>query len=531
MKKIFYLIIASLMVVPAIAQTDKVVYDGYNKLARLLTYIHSYYVDTTDIPKLTEKAIVHMLQQLDPHSTYLSANDVKAASEGLEGNFEGIGIEFAILNDTLTVATPIAGGPSETVGIRAGDRIVAVDSLPIAGIGLKNERVLKLLRGAKGTVVVLTIVRKNEKEPLVFTVVRDKIPMHSVDAVYEVQPGLVYIRLGRFSMTSLSELEEGLKKIKRTPASVILDLRGNSGGVLKTAIDLCNQFLDEGRLIVYNEGVHWPKTMEIATGNGFFTSGKLVVLIDEVSASASEIVAGAMQDWDRALIIGRRSFGKGLVQQLLSLPDGSQVRLTVARYHTPTGRVIQRPYDAGNVEKYYADLYKRYSNGEMYNGDSIHFPDSLKYNTLIQERTVYGGGGIMPDIFMPADTSTYSDYSAKIYRAGLLHQFVMQRMDKERALLRKRYPSFADFDKRFSIDDALFEAFVVYAETQKVPRDEEGLALSGNSLRVQMKALIARTLWSTSEYYEIINKHLDPTFSKAVEVLNNWAHYEKEYLR
>ncbi|MDR1680669.1 MAG: PDZ domain-containing protein [Prevotellaceae bacterium] len=531
MKLFLIALIAMLTAATAASQPKKEnreLYENYNKIGQTLVYIDSYYVDTSNIPRLTEKAIVHMLRQLDPHSSYLSAADVKASNEQLEGNFEGIGIEFTILDDTLTVAVPLAGGPSEAVGIMAGDRIIAVDSLPIAGIGLKNERVLKLLRGAKGTSVALTIVRKGNPTPLHFTVIRDKIPVHSLDALYEVQPGMVYIRLGRFSVTSVDEIKDALKKIKRPPQSVILDLRGNSGGVLKTAVELCDQFLDAGQLIVYNEGEHWPKSMDVATGQGMFRNGRLLVLIDEHSASASEIVAGAVQDWDRGILIGRRSFGKGLVQQLLPLPDGSQLRLTVARYHTPTGRAIQRPYDAGNTDKYYADLYKRYSNGEIYHRDSIRFPDSLKYYTLVNRREVYGGGGIMPDIFLPADTSFYSDYYFQILRAGLLSQFVMQRMDRERSTLLKRYKTFAAFDRRFSIDDALFDEFIAYVETRRIPRSEQGLALSGQYLRTQLKALIARALWDTSEYYEVINKQLDPVFLKAVEVMTKWEEHAGE---
>lgn len=531
MKKYLLVFAALLAVWPLASQSRKErgkLYESYNKLGQLLMYIDSYYVDTVDLPGLTEKAVVNMLRQLDPHSTYLSAADVKAANEQLEGHFEGVGIEFAILEDTLTVTVPIAGGPSESVGVLAGDRIVAVDSLPVAGVGLQNARVLQLLRGPKGTSVALTILRKGSPRLLHFTIVRDKIPIHSLHALYEVQPGTVYIRLGRFAVTSVTEIKDALKKLRRAPQSIILDLRGNSGGVLKTAVELCDQFLDAGRLIVYNEGEHWPKSMDLATGRGMLRNARLLVLIDEHSASASEIVAGAVQDWDRGILIGRRSFGKGLVQQLLSLPDSSQVRLTVARYHTPTGRVIQRPYDAGKTDAYYADLYRRRSHGEMFSRDSIRLPDSLKFYTLVKAREVYGGGGIMPDIFLPADTSCHSDYYSRIYHAGLLSQFVTQRMDGERGALRRRYKTFADFDRHFSVDDALFDAFIAYAEAQKIPRDEQGLAVSGHCLRIEMKALIARALWSTSEYFETLNKQTDPVFIKAVEVINHWEQYEKE---
>jgi carboxyl-terminal processing protease len=500
------------------AQTPQDLQQGYEKYGRLLYYINSHYVDTAHIHKLVEKAIVNTLQNLDPHSVYLSADDVKAANEPLEGNFEGIGVEFNILSDTLIVVTPIAGGPSEMMGIKASDRIIAVDSKNIAGIGLKNNDVFKMLRGPKGSVVNLEIARKGVAEAMQFRVIRDKIPIFSLDAAYEMQPGLVYLRLNRFSMTSLQEIKDAMAKFKKKPAKIILDLRDNSGGVLQASIDLANQFFDKGYLLVYNEGLHWPKTMEISTDEGLFKEGKLVVLIDEGSASASEIVAGAIQDWDRGTLIGRRSFGKGLVQQLLPLPDGSQVRLTVARYHTPTGRAIQRPYDAGHIEKYYGDLYKRYSNGEIYSKDSIHFPDSLKYYTLKKKRLVYGGGGIMPDVFMPLDTTYYSVYYSKMARLGLLYQFVLNYMDENRAALQKQYRKFADFDKKYEVDEALFEALLSYAEKQKLPRNNDDIALSAPEIKVVLKAYIARILWGTNEYFAIVNKH-DKVIQKALEIL------------
>ncbi|MDR3132847.1 MAG: PDZ domain-containing protein [Prevotellaceae bacterium] len=530
MKKIIYLAFASLLSLTAAAQPHHEVTESYQKFAQLLLYINSHYVDSAGIGKLTEKAIIATLQNLDPHSTYLNADEFKTSNEPLEGNFEGVGIEFNILNDTLTVVSPISGGPSQAVGIRAADRIVTVDNENIAGVGLTNAQVLKYLRGPKGTKVSLTIARKGVPQPLSFTVVRDKIPIHSVDAAYEVQPGMAYIRLGRFSLTTLDEMKEAMKKFKKTPASMILDLRNNSGGVFKTSVDLCNQFFDAGHLLVYTEGLHYPKTMELSGNDGFFKAGKLVVLLDEGSASASEIVAGCIQDWDRGILIGRRSYGKGLVQQLLPLTDGSQIRLTVARYHTPTGRLIQRPYNAGETEKYYADLYKRALHGEFFSRDSIRFPDTLKYYTLSKQRVVYGGGGIMPDIFMPRDTTGYSKYYDHLVRAGLLHQFTMEYADTHRSRLEKNYKTIAGFDKQFYITDDIFEQFLAYAEKQGVARDAKGLEISGNDMRLQLKALLARTLWDTGAYYEIINKRLDKEFIKAVEVLNNWSYYAPEIL-
>ena len=465
MKKITCLAFLLLFSLPLAAQTNPEISRNYQKFAQLLLYIDSHYMDSASISKLTEKAVINTLQNLDPHSTYLTADEVKSSNESLHGNFEGVGIEFNILNDTLTVVSPISGGPSQAVGIRAADRIIAVDNENIAGVGLTNAQVLKFLRGPKGTKVLLTVVRKGAPQPLRFTVVRDKIPIHSVEAAYEVQPGMAYIRLGRFSMTTLEEINEALKKkFKKAPTSMILDLRSNSGGVFKTSIDLCDQFFDSGRLLVYSEGLHYPKTMELSGKSGFFQTGNLVVLLDEGSASASEIVAGCIQDWDRGILIGRRSYGKGLVQQLLPLSDGSQIRLTVARYHTPTGRVIQRPYNAGETEKYYADLYKRALHGELYSRDSIRFPDSLKYYTLVKQRTVYGGGGIMPDIFMPRDT-TYSKYYDNIIRAGHFNQFTLKYVDAQRSRVEERYKTIAAFDEKLHITDDLFEQFLAYVET------------------------------------------------------------------
>ncbi len=521
MKHFFTLItILLLCAVQLPAQNLSALQEGYSKYGRLLYYINNNYVDTANIRKIVDKAIISTLQGLDPHSTYLTAEELKAANEPLEGSFDGIGVEFNILNDTLTVVSALSGGPSERVGIMAGDRILKVNGENIAGVGLKNDRVMKLLRGPKGTKVDLEIARKNVKELLQFVVVRNKIPIFSVDAVYEVKPGMVYVRLNKFAVTTMEEIRTGLSKIKTKPTSMILDLRGNSGGVLQTSIMLADQFFDAGKLLLYTEGVHWTKTLDISTGDGFFKTGKLAVLIDEGSASASEIVTGAIQDWDRGIVIGRRSYGKGLVQQLMPLPDGSQIRLTVARYHTPTGRVIQRPYDAEHIEKYYTEIYKRYSNGEIYTQDSIKFPDSLKFQTLVNKRVVYGGGGIMPDVFMPLDTSYYSDYYSKMLRTGILNQFSLRYMDEHRNTLKKQYPAFEAFDNKFEITDALFEELLSYAETQQLPRDEEGIKISGENMRTTLKAYIARILWDTNEYFQVVNKRDDKVFLKAVELLD-----------
>ena len=519
MKKFLLLIFSLVCIIRLSAQPNpQALQEEYLKLGRLLYSISYQYVDTVNLHKLVEKMIVNTLQHLDPHSIYISAENVNASNEPLQGSFDGIGVEFNILNDTLVVVNAVSGGPSELVGIRAGDRIIMVDEENIAGVGIKNDRVFKLLRGPKGTKVTLAIQRKDVKELLNFVVTRDKIPIHSVDAIYEISPGIAFVRLNKFAATSLDEIRSGLAKLKNKPKAMILDLRGNSGGVLPAAIELADQFFDAGKLLLYTEGANWSQPPDISTNKGFFKEGKLAILIDEGSASASEIVSGIVQDWDRGVIIGRRSLGKGLVQQTMPLPDGSQVRLTVARYHTPTGRVIQRPYDADRLDKYYADLYKRYTSGERFHQDSIRFPDSLKYNTLIENRVVYGGGGIMPDVFVPIDTSFYSVYYAQLLRLGIFNQFSLQYMDKHRTDLKKQYKDFNSFDNKFEINDALFEELISYAESKDLARDEAGIATSQNHIRRRLKAEFARLLWGAGAYFQVFNKE-DEMVQKAIEVL------------
>ncbi|MDR1054992.1 MAG: S41 family peptidase [Prevotellaceae bacterium] len=502
-----------------------------NKYATLMYYITTSYVDSTNIKDLVDKAVVSTLSSLDPHSTYISKEDYDAMNEPLQGNFNGIGIEFNILNDTLNVISPVVGGPSERVGILAGDRIIAVDGEKIAGVQLSNDKAYKLLRGPKGSKVNLSIYRKSSNSDLDFELIRDKIPINSVDAAYEVKPGLAYIKLARFAMTSMDEIKEAFAKFNEQPKALILDLRGNSGGVLPTGIAVANQFFDSDKLLVYTEGLKAPKMIELSTGIGLFKTGKLIVLIDDGSASASEIVAGAVQDWDRGILIGRRSFGKGLVQQQLPLNDGSFIRLTIARYHTPTGRVIQRHYDNGSTEKYYADLYKRFSSGgEVFSTDNITLPDSLKYQTLKNGRTVYGGGGIMPDIFIPLDTSAYSKYSGQLGRKSILNQFILNYMDNNRDKLKKQYKDFKDFNKRFTVTGDLFTQMLEFAEKQGVKRNDADIAISGDDIRSVMKALIARDLFSSTEYYQIINSERDNVYKKAIEVIDKWDYYDKTVL-
>jgi carboxyl-terminal processing protease len=496
------------------------------KAVRFLQYVSSDYVDTVSIDSLVDEAIVEILKNLDPHSVFINKDDVRAMNEPLEGNFEGIGVEFNILNDTLMVVNPIPGGPSERVGIMAGDRIIFIDDKSIAGIGLKNSDVFKMLRGAKGTNVTVQIHRRGFSDLLEFNITRDRIPIYSMDASYMINSRIGYIKLNRFALTTEEEFLEALSSLKKQKMrDLILDLRGNGGGYLNASVALADHFLDENKLIVYTEGRTSSKTDFIATGKGDFKKGRLVILIDEGSASASEIVAGAVQDWDRGIVIGRRSFGKGLVQNQLPLPDGSMIRLTVARYHTPTGRVIQKPYNSGKLDTYYNDLNNRYSKGELFNVDSVSFPDSLKYFTLRNKKVVYGGGGIMPDIFIPIDTSFYSDYYGKLVRRGLINQYIHTYIDKNRDILKKNYTSFDKFDKNFAVTQEIIDELVTFAAKLNLPSDPEGLNTSGDEIRKQIKALIAQNLFSTNYYFQIVNQN-NMALQKAIEVLNSWDNYK-----
>lgn len=502
------------------AQTQEEVRIQANKLAQTIFYLNSFYNDKVDNPKLTDDAIAKIISELDPHSVYITAKDAKAMNEPLEGNFEGIGVEFAIIKDTLTIANPIAGGPSERVGILAGDKVVMIDSEIFTGLKLTNEMVFKKLRGNKGTKVNLQIQRKDVKGLLSFDVVRDKIPIFSLDACYEAQPGIIYLKLTRFSATSESEIYEeisklGLKKIE----GIIFDLRSNGGGFLTTAFAIGDMFLNKGETIVYTEGRKFPKNETLATGNGFFKTGPLAILIDENSASASEIVAGAIQDWDRGIIIGRRSFGKGLVQQMLPFPDGSQLRLTIARYHTPSGRVIQKPFTEGKREDYYKDLNNRYKTGELFSLKEVDIPDSLKFKTLVKGRTVYGGGGITPDFFVPADTSDVSDYFMNLIRKGVITEFMNEYTDKNRDQIKSQFKTYDTFNKGFKSLDVIFQDMIVFAEKKGIAKDENGLQISGDKIRNYLKALLARSLFDSSAYFRVINSYRDMEYNAALEYI------------
>jgi carboxyl-terminal processing protease len=487
------------------------------KFNRTLDYINALYVDTVNQQKLVETAIREMLNELDPHSSYLTAQEVKEMNEPLQGNFEGIGVTFNILNDTIFIINPIAGGPSERVGVMSGDKIIRIDGENVAGKKINNKFVFSKLRGAKGTKVTISVLRKGEKELLDFTITRDKIPIYSIDAVYMVDKETGYIKLDRFAQTSDIEFEKAIKKLKESKVkNLILDLSDNGGGYLEEAVLLADHFLDEDKLIVYTKGVHSPKQEYKSRNLDLFEKGKLVVIIDENSASASEIFAGAIQDWDRGIIIGRRSFGKGLVQRPLMYPDGSMLRLTIAHYYTPSGRDIQKPYSKG-FDEYEKDIINRYNNGELSNKDSIHFPDSLKCYTLIKQRVIYGGGGIMPDIFVPIDTSNYSEYYRDLIRKGILNKFVLNYIDENRIELSTKYPDFKTFKSNFA-SDTLLKKLVVFADKEGLNPNDEQINTSKTVLIKLLKAYIARDLWDSNEFFEIYNED-DPIFLEAIKAI------------
>ncbi len=511
MRKIVFLILIflTLKTFPQATITE-----GAFKFATLLKIVENSYVDSVQEEKLVEDAIVGMLKELDPHSTYITKEDLQKMNEPLQGNFEGIGIQFNILNDTILVVTPISGGPSEKVGIQAGDKIITVDGENVAGIGITNKGVADRLRGPKGTQVTVEVLRSGEKEPLEFTITRDKIPIFSVDAAYMAAPKIGYIKVNRFSATTMHEFKKAVEDLKAQGMEhLILDLRNNSGGYLRTAIELSDEFLPSGKMIVYTEGRSFPKKEIFSTAIGEVEQGKIVVLINEGSASASEIVSGAIQDNDRGVIIGRRSFGKGLVQKPYNLPDGSQVRLTIQRYYTPSGRCIQKPY-----EDYKSDFKKRYEHGELFHKDSIDFPDSLKFQTT-KGRTVYGGGGIMPDVFVPLDTSYNSKYYSKLLRKGIFNRFTLTYLDKHRDELEKSYPDIKTFKQKFNPEDYLNE-FLGYAEKQKIEFDKKDFERSKPLILTMIKADFARNLFGTGAYYQIYNE-INPTYQKALEVIND----------
>lgn len=491
----------------------------YDPVEDILGYIVHDYVDSVDASTLKQYAVKGILENLDPHSQFIPAEDFNDVNEPLMGGFDGIGVQFRIENDSVYVINTIQGGPSEKVGIRAGDRIVKVDDKPVAGVAITNRDVMKLLKGHRGTKVNVSVYRRGSSKLLNFNITRDVIPTYSIDISFMPEPGVGYIKLSKFSATTSRELNDALLSLKaKGMKRLVLDLRGNSGGFLQSAIEVADQFLSDRTLIVYTEGHNRPKESAYATAKGLFEDGDLIVMIDEGSASSSEIVAGALQDNDRATVIGRRSFGKGLVQEQLSLPDGSAIRLTVARYFTPSGRSIQKPYTNGNAKEYEIELFHRLERGEFENQDSIKFNDSLKYYTK-GGKLVYGGGGIMPDVFIPIEKNDKYKYYNSVLNRGIIHQFTFEYTDRNRSLLNS-YRDFNDFNRRFAINDQILTEFVNYAKKEGVAPDNEGLTYAKADLTNLMKALIARNVYDDKGFYPIYIKS-DRAFKKAIELFDS----------
>jgi carboxyl-terminal processing protease len=502
----------------------------FDKLNEILDYVEAQYVDSVDRNKLVEDAIQTLLQDLDPHSYYISAEELAGYQEPLEGNFDGIGVEFLIQKDTVVVVNPLVGGPSESLGILAGDRIIMVEEELIAGVDVTNRQIMKLLKGESGTKVKISVLRPGNtfsrpadyangqvSDLIEFDITRGKIPIHSVAVAIMTEPGIGYIKVTRFSKTTYDEFLEAIAKLKEQGMEkLVLDLRGNGGGYLNAATGMVGEFLADGKLIVYTKGKSRPIDRTFNRGDGSIKDMDFAVLVNSGSASASEIVAGALQDNDRGIIVGRRTFGKGLVQEHQSLPDGSAFRLTIARYYTPTGRCIQKPY--GDGINYEDDYLSRIENGELQSMDSIAMPDSLKFVTP-EGKVVYGGGGIMPDVFVAIDTIGASYYLSQLSYSGLFNQWAFNYVDDNRESL-SAYSTFKKFDQRWELSDQLFEDFVAYAEDQGIARDEYGVQASSEVIRLRLKALVARNVYQNEGYYPIVLRD-DNIYKQAVNSLQD----------
>ena len=497
------------------------------KLLMVENIVNNLYVDNVDEEKIVENAVRGILENLDPHSSYSTKEETTSSQETMQGSFSGIGIQFNMQKDTLYVVQTIAGGPSEKVGILPGDRFIAVDDSIIAGRKLKNTDIMKRLRGPKGTKVNIKVKRGSNAELLEFRITRDDIPLNSIDAVYMADGKTGYIRLSRFAATSYKEFKDAITKLKKQGMQqLILDLTDNGGGYMQIAAQIANEMLNRGNLIVYTQGRKSPRQNLNADGSGTFRTQKVVVMINQFSASASEILSGAVQDWDRGVVVGRRSFGKGLVQREFLLPDSSSFRLTIARYYTPSGRNIQKPYVKGDREDYDKDIIDRYNHGELQSADSIHFADSLKHTTLRLHRTVYGGGGIMPDVFVPLDTTQYTDYHRRLVAKGIIPQFALRYVDKNRADLKAQYPDAQKFIKEFTVTDEMLNNLVDAGKAEKVDFDKSQFAKSKEMLRTFVKAAIANDLFSTGAYFQIVNEQND-IYKEALCIINDDARYRK----
>lgn len=498
------------------------------KLLMAEQVIERFYVDSVDAGNMVQDAIVAMLKTLDPHSSYSDPEETKELTTPLEGNFSGIGVQFNMLNDTLFVIQTTSGGPSEKVGILPGDRIVQAGDSVIAGRKLPNSRIIKILRGPKGSEVDLKVLRRGEAEPIVFHVVRDDIPVYSVDAAYMADPTTGYIRVSRFGEETDKEFEAALEKLrKQGMQNLIVDLEDNGGGYLQAAHQLASHFLDKGDMVVYTDAPKMGRTVYAVEKPGNFNKGRLVIMANQYSASASEILSGAVQDNDRGLIVGRRTFGKGLVQRPFPFPDGSMIRLTVSRYYTPSGRSIQKPYAPGDEESYRKDMLHRYEAGEFSSADSIHLPDSLRFETLHNHRPVYGGGGIMPDLFVPIDATAFTPYYRNLVAKGILNRFCITYVDRNRSQLNREYPDVDAFIARFSVDSAMMDDIVKLGVADSVKLDSAQLERSRPMIETIVKGIIARDLFDTSAYFRVVNPQLSPVYREALGLINDERRYNK----
>ncbi len=498
------------------------------KLLMAEQVIERFYVDSVDAGNMVQDAIVAMLKTLDPHSSYSDPEETKELTTPLEGNFSGIGVQFNMLNDTLFVIQTTSGGPSEKVGILPGDRIVQAGDSVIAGRKLPNSRIIKILRGPKGSEVDLKVLRRGEAQPIVFHVVRDDIPVYSVDAAYMADPTTGYIRVSRFGEETDKEFEAALEKLrKQGMKNLIVDLEDNGGGYLQAAHQLASHFLDKGDMVVYTDAPKMGRTVYAVEKPGNFNKGRLVIMANQYSASASEILSGAVQDNDRGLIVGRRTFGKGLVQRPFPFPDGSMIRLTVSRYYTPSGRSIQKPYAPGDEESYRKDMLHRYEAGEFSSADSIHLPDSLRFETLHNHRPVYGGGGIMPDLFVPIDTTAFTPYYRNLVAKGILNRFCITYVDRNRSQLNREYPDVDAFIAKFSVDSAMIDDIVKLGVADSVKLDSVQLERSRPMIETIVKGIIARDLFDTSAYFRVVNPQLSPVYREALGLINDERRYNR----
>jgi len=485
--------------------SEQSIANNYLRYAEIINYIQQDYVDTVDIDKLVDYSITQMLEKLDPHTSYIPARDRQIADSQLESNFEGIGIEFNIIKDTIYVVSPISGGPSEKAGLMAGDKIIKVDSVQMAGIGVTSADVFKKLRGKKGTKVLLTVKRRSSAKLLTYTIIRDKIPTYSIDAAYMIDKTTGYIKISRFGDKTFDEFNEALTTLKKEGMQrLMIDLKDNGGGYLNRATDIADQLISGNKMIVYTDGKDTKYDQEIrARVTGAFETGPVVVLINEGSASASEILSGALQDNDRGLIVGRRSFGKGLVQMPVNLNDGSELRITISRYYTPSGRSIQKPYDKEDASAYDSDLLSRYQHGEFFHADSIHFNDSLKYETL-KGRTVYGGGGIMPDVFVSRDTSEYTKYLMQLFNENIIREYTLNYYQENKAALTKM--SYEEYFKSFVVTEAMLKNVIDLATKTGVKYNDVEYKRSKEFIKNNIKAYIARSAWGNKGFYQIYNQ-------------------------